>query len=139
MENTSGIVPIEYKVLILPDKIADETIGGIVKPDRVKEMDQAAAVRGYLVAVGGKAFEDFDKPIPTIGDRVQYAKYSGVTEVPGADGKSYMLTNDKDVAAIITEEELVIKEDRRMTPEGVKTVERKYRFNPETATYELEE
>ena len=125
--NTSGIQPIEYKVLVIPDILSDATVGGIIRPDRVKEIEQAAAVRGYLVAFGGKAFDDFGEPTPNIGDRVQYAKYSGVHEVPGADGKQYILCNDKDIAAIITEEELLITSDG------------KRRFKPETATYEREE
>ena len=125
--NRSGIQPIEYKVLVLPDILSDATVGGIIRPDRVKEIEQAAAVRGWLVAAGGKAFEDFGEPMPKIGDRIQYAKYSGVHEVPGADGKQYILCNDKDIAAIIEEEELLITSDG------------KRRFNPETATYDREE
>ena len=127
MLNKSGIQPIEYKVLVLPDILSDATVGGIIRPDRVKEIEQAAAVRGWLVAAGGKAFEDFGEPMPKIGDRIQYAKYSGVHEVPGADGKQYILCNDKDIAAIIEEEELLITSDG------------KRRFNPETATYDREE
>ena len=127
MKNKSGLQPIEYKVLVLPDILSDETLGGILKPGRVKDLEQAAAVRGYLVAKGGKACGDFGEPTPKIGDRVQYAKYSGVHEVPGADGKSYILCNDKDIAAIIEDEELVVTRDGN------------YKFNPEKATYEREE
>ena len=140
MENKSGIQPIEYKVLVLPDILSDETVGGIIRPDRVKEIEQAAAVRGYLVAFGGKAFEDFGDPVPKIGGRIQYAKYSGVHQVPGADGKQYILCNDKDIAAIITQEELVIKIIKERTPDKtITTTEEKYRFNPEIANYEREE
>ena len=127
MQNKSGIQPVEYKVLVLPDILSDATVGGIIRPDRVKEIEQAAAVRGWLVAAGGKAFEDFGEPTPCIGDRVQYAKYSGVHEVPGADGKQYILCNDKDIAAIIEKEELLL------TSDGAR------RFNPDKATYEREE
>ena len=127
MQNKSGLQPIEYKVLVLPDILSDATVGGILRPDRVREIEQAAAVRGWLVAFGGKALEDFGEPTPKLGDRVQYAKYSGVHEVPGADGKSYILCNDKDIAAIIEEEELLVTSDG------------KRRFKPETASYEREE
>lgn len=141
MENRSGIQPIEYKVLVLPDTLSDVTAGGIIRPDRVKEMEQAAAVRGYLVAFGGKAFEDFGDPVPKIGDRIQYAKYSGVHQVPGADGKQYILCNDKDIAAIITEEELIVKmsKDWDYVTNKERTIIEKYRFKPETANYEREE
>jgi len=140
MENKSGIQPIEYKVLVLPDILSDETVGGIIRPDRVKEIEQAASVRGYLVAFGGKAFEDFGDPVPKIGSRIQYAKYSGVHQVPGADGKQYILCNDKDIAAIITQEELIIKEEQSWSGDGTwSRKEEKYRFNPEIANYEREE
>lgn len=139
--NRSGIQPIEYKVLVLPDTLSDETVGGIIRPDRVKEIEQAASVRGYLVAFGGKAFEDFGDPVPEIGSRIQYAKYSGVHQVPGADGNQYILCNDKDIAAIITEEELIIKKEKvwSVGEKEYVTVEDGYRFNPETANYEREE
>jgi len=136
MENESGIQPIEYKVVIRPDEVSDQTLGGILRPDRVKDIEQAAAVRGYLIAHGGKAFEDFGEPKPKIGDRVQFAKYAGVHEVPGADGKTYIMCNDKDVAAIITKEELIIKKVKHV--DGSIEDER-YRFNPEKVTFELEE
>lgn len=136
MENQSGLQPIEYKVVIKPDMVTDETLGGIVRPDRVKELEQAAAVRGYLIAYGGKAFEDFGDPKPKVGDRVQFAKYAGVHEVPGADGETYIMCNDNDVAAIITKEELVIKKNKRV--DGT-VEEEKYRFNPERTAFEREE
>lgn len=136
MENESGIQPIEYKVLIRPDEVTDKTLGGIIRPDRLKDLEQAAAVRGYLIAYGGKAFEDFGEPKPKTGDRVQFAKYAGIHAVPGADGKTYILCNDKDVAAIITKEELVVKKFK--DADGA-IKEDKYRFNPEKVTYEREE
>jgi len=140
MENKSGIQPIEYKVLVLPDTLSDETVGGIIRPDRVKEIEQAAAVRGYLIAYGGKAFEDFGEPKPKAGDRVQFAKYSGVHQVPGADGKTYIICNDKDIAAIITQEELIVKKNRGLTRDGEEIIiEENYRFNPELVKYEREE
>lgn len=139
--NKSGLQPIEYKVVIKPDVVTDASIGGIIRPDRVKELEQAAAVRGYLVAAGGKAFEDFGEPIPKIGDRVQFAKYAGVHEVPGADGQSYIMCNDKDIAAIVTEEELVIKKSKYISPQTGREepLKEKYRFNPEKGNYEREE
>lgn len=140
MENKSGIQPIEYKVVVKPDSVADATVGGILYPDRVKELEQAAAVRGYLIAYGGKAFEDFGEPKPQAGDRVQFAKFSGVHQVPGADGEAYIICHDKDIAAIITQEELIVKEIKERTPDGsVTTRIEKYRFNPKTVDYEREE
>ena len=58
-QNKSGIKPVEYKILILPDAVEQKTAGGIIKPEKSHEMEQWAQVKGTLVAVGGKAFIDF--------------------------------------------------------------------------------
>ena len=137
--NCADVHPKLVKDGFKPDVVTDASIGGIIRPDRVKELEQAAAVRGYLVAAGGKAFEDFGEPIPKIGDRVQFAKYAGVHEVPGAYGESYLMCNDKDIAAIIIQEELAIKKTKNWKDGTEVYVEEKYRFNPETGNYEREE
>lgn len=103
MSNQSGIDPVEYKVLVLPDPVEEVSKGGIVlSVESVKERERMAQVKGTLVAVGGNAFEDWNsKPEP--GNRVMIAKYAGVV-APGADGKEYRLCNDKDICAVITVE-----------------------------------
>jgi chaperonin GroES len=101
--NTSGIQPVEYKVLILPDEIEERTAGGLFLPDNVREKEELAQVKGILIEKGGNAFEDWGKPVPDIGDRVYVAKYAGI-RVEGVDGKMYQLANDKDIAGIITKD-----------------------------------
>ena len=55
--------------------------------------------------------------------------------------QQYILCHDKDIAAIITQEELIIKKEKVWSVEekGYVVVEDKYRFNPETANFEREE
>lgn len=97
--NTSGITPLEFKVLILPDEVAQVSAGGIYMPDVRHEREEWAQVRGKLVAKGGRAFEDWpDGPDP--GAQVYFAKYQGIL-VTGADGREYRLCNDKDVGALV--------------------------------------
>jgi co-chaperonin GroES (HSP10) len=50
--------------------------------------------------MGGNAFEDWQEPIPKVGDMIWYAKYAGYV-VKGDDGVEYRLANDKDIAAIV--------------------------------------
>lgn len=102
IENTSGIIPIEYKVLVLIDK-SEEKIGAIFIPDSVKDQKDMAEVKGTMIAHGGKAFEDFGDPRPKSGDRIMIAKYAGKL-VSGADGKEYRIIQDKDVSSIILDE-----------------------------------
>jgi co-chaperonin GroES (HSP10) len=99
--NNSGLVPCEYKILIDPEEVDQVSAGGIVLATMTTEKEKQAQVRGRLIAVGGNAFEDWNEPIPKVGDHIWYAKYAGLV-VKGDDGKEYRLANDKDCAAIVT-------------------------------------
>lgn len=100
MENKSGINPVEYKVLILPDEIKEKTQGGIIIPDMTKDREQMAQVKGTIVAVSPDAFstDEWAHSCPVAGDRVYYGKYAGYT-VRGSDDVEYRLVNDKDIVA----------------------------------------
>lgn len=102
MENKSGLSPVEYKILIDPEEVEKKTESGILLVDKVTEREKMAQVRGKLIAIGGNAFEDWQEPIPKVGDTITYAKYAGLI-VKGVDEKEYRLANDKDITAIINE------------------------------------
>jgi co-chaperonin GroES (HSP10) len=103
MTNTSGIQPVELKVLVYPDPI-DEKVGSIYMPETVRDKESRAQVEATLIAVGGHAFDDWKKPIPKPGERVYMGKYAGIKDITGVDGKVYNLIRDNDILAIITEE-----------------------------------
>lgn len=99
--NTSGIRPLDLRVIVLPDAIEEKTAGGIILPDQHKEREKYAQIKGTLVACGVNAWEEaagrslaFIKPQP--GDRVVIAKYGGIT-FNGSDGREYRMLNDEDV------------------------------------------
>jgi co-chaperonin GroES (HSP10) len=107
--NTSGLMPVEYKILIQPEDIeeTDERIKsakavGIVMVEKTTEREAMAQVKGRLIAVGGNAFDDWKGRIPMPGDVIWYAKYAGYV-IKGKDGKEYRLANDKDCAAIVVD------------------------------------
>lgn len=115
MENKSGIHPVEYKILVLPDKIDDKSSGGLFLATSAVEKEQHAQERGVLVEIGSLAFGDWEDPgippdddtsVPQEGDKIIYPKYSGI-RVHGKDedefGKPviYRIMNDKDVVAIV--------------------------------------
>ena len=110
MKNKSGIHPVEYKILVLPDKIDDMSAGGLFLSASAIEKEQHAQERGVLVKIGGSAFEGWyvedDTIVPKEGDKIIYPKYSGI-RVHGKDedehGKSviYRVMNDKDIMAIV--------------------------------------
>jgi co-chaperonin GroES (HSP10) len=99
--NPSGLHPVEDKVLLLPDRVSEQ-VGQLYKPERAMAQEQMAQVRALLVAVGGNCFEDWDNPIPTIGDRVMVCKYAGIQDIFGADGRYYQLCTDRDITAILS-------------------------------------
>jgi co-chaperonin GroES (HSP10) len=99
--------PIEYKVVVLPDLIeeTDDTIKrfkalGMELPEAEKEREMLRQITGTLVAVGGKAFEDFGDPSPKVGDKVYFAKYAGML-LRADDGEEYRLMWDKDITAVL--------------------------------------
>ncbi len=102
--NTSGIRPLEYKVLVLPKEIETKTKGGLFLPETKVEKDGFQRREGILVAVSPMAFTFPDwpdgEPKPQIGDRVMFARYQA-DEVAGKDGQTYWIMADKAVMAII--------------------------------------
>lgn len=106
MVNSSGIEPLDMRVLVRPDPAEEVTKGGIIIiPDAV-EKEKYATVKATLVAVGvnawaeAKAHPAFTAPQP--GQRVMIAKYGGVM-VKGSDGEDYRIMNDEDVTALLEE------------------------------------
>jgi len=102
-----GLMPVEYKVVVRPEKakdyVATKTGVRIYKPDETKERDDHASMEGELVAIAPHAFTYEEWPEnarkPMVGDHVIFARYSGIT-VEGNDGVEYRLMNDKDIVAV---------------------------------------
>ena len=101
---SSGITPIEYNVVVKPEKVAERTTGGILIPDAARERDQYGEHKGVLVALSPMAFsfEEWpeDEPKPSVGNRVIFIKYAG-TLVQGDDGEDYRVMKDKDVLGVL--------------------------------------
>lgn len=101
MINTSGIVPMDLRVLVLPDVI-EEKVGSIFLPDSAKEKQKYAQIRATVVAVGENAWEEAQERAPSFvppkpGDRVIIQKYGGIDLEGPLDGKMYRLLNDADI------------------------------------------
>jgi chaperonin GroES len=100
--NTSGIHPVDLRVLVKPDPVEEVTKGGIIIADATKDKQKFAGTKATLIAVGCNAFLEWGqgarKPQP--GDRVHYAQYSG-SWIKGDDGADYVILNDKDLTSIV--------------------------------------
>jgi co-chaperonin GroES (HSP10) len=102
--NTSGIHPLDNRVLVLPDPVS-EKIGSIIIPDAEKERNKFAQMKATLIAIGANAWSEarresavFVPPVP--GDRILISKYGGIL-LTGDDGKDYRILNDEDVTALL--------------------------------------
>jgi len=104
--NTSGIEPLDVRVLVRPDPVEEVTKGGIILAPTITEKEKFATVKATLVAVGVNAFSEAKANpafhAPETGARVMIAKYGGVT-IKGDDGAEYRLLNDEDVVALLKE------------------------------------
>lgn len=107
--NTSGLIPLTRRVLVLRDTPA-EKIGAIFVPDSVRDKEKWATVDATLIAAGPLAWAEdrhdaalYNVPdgIPVPGDRVKVGKYAG-ENYTGKDGIEYTIMNDSDVIASLT-------------------------------------
>ena len=105
MTNPTGIVPTEFKVLILPNAVEQVSKGGIILSAQTVDAEKSATIEGELIAVSHLAFTyateaEWDGKKPAAGQRVIFAKYAGVRH-KAKDGQEYLLVNDKDIVATI--------------------------------------
>ena len=109
--NTSGIVPLDHRVLVLHDAV-EEKVGSIILPDSERDKKKYAMTDATVIAVGALAWAEarhdtktfeIDAAFPKPGDRVKVGKYTG-DQHKGADGKEYTILNDTDVIALLTGE-----------------------------------
>lgn len=101
--NTSGIQPMEYKVLVKPKAVEERTAGGLYIPDTTREKDEFGRTEGTMVAVSPLAFSFAEWPEgarkPKVGDRVFFSRYQA-TEIKGNDGETYWLMQDQSIAGV---------------------------------------
>jgi co-chaperonin GroES (HSP10) len=104
VENKSGIIPLEYFILVRLDTVDEITKGRIWIPPTTRDQMQQMQTSGVLTAIGPLAFRYDVKNgvIPEVGQRVMFAKYGGII-ANGKDNAEYRLLKDGDLAAILIE------------------------------------
>lgn len=103
--NTSGITPLDLKVLIKPDPVEEKSAGGIILADAARERAKFAQTKATIVERGANAFTEWgaaQREMIQPGTRIVIGQYSGA-RTKGADGEEYVICEDKDVLAIIEE------------------------------------
>ncbi len=107
-----GIEPMEYNILVLVDETEKTTAGGIIIPEKSKDRDDLAQVRGMLVRASPLAFSYDTWPAgsqqPQLGDHIIFGKFAGIL-VNGDDGREYRLCKDKELSAITRRASMALK------------------------------
>lgn len=101
-ENTSGLRPLGRAVL-LEHYEPERKQGMIIIPDNVKDRTVMLEQRAVVVELGEHAYPDEPKRCKP-GDKVLVARMSGYLAIGPADGKRYLMVNDRDIFAQITAE-----------------------------------
>ena len=86
--------PLADRVLVEVDVEESKTAGGILLPDTA----QKKAQKGTVIAIGSGKILDNGERLPfevAVGDRVLFAKYSGVDIEEG--GKKFLLLSERDI------------------------------------------
>jgi co-chaperonin GroES (HSP10) len=101
MENKSGIVPLDLRILVKPDDPVTK-IGSVHVPESVAEKAKYAGTKATFIEAGRNAFMEWGEAAkrPQPGDRVLFAQYSGARH-KGADGADYIVMTDKDLLGVL--------------------------------------
>ena len=86
--------PLADRVLVEVDVEESKTAGGILLPDTAQKKCQ----KGTVIAIGSGKVLDNGERLPfevAVGDRVLFAKYSGVDIEEG--GKKFLLLSERDI------------------------------------------
>ena len=86
--------PLADRVLVEVDVEESKTAGGILLPDTAQKKSQ----KGTVIAIGSGKDLDNGERLPfevAVGDRVLFAKYSGVDIEEG--GKKFLLLSERDI------------------------------------------
>jgi len=93
-----SVKPLNDRVLVIRVEEEQETAGGIIIPDTVKEKPQ----EGKIVSAGPGKMGDDGKRVPLevkAGDRVLFSKYAG-TEI-NIDGEEHIVMKEDDILGVI--------------------------------------
>ena len=104
--------PTGWRVLVMPYKGREKTVGGVYVPDETRDRESVATVVAYVIKVGPLAYKDPDKfgaecePWCKEGDWVCIGRYAGSRSK--LDGGEVRIINDDEVIATILDPEDII-------------------------------
>ena len=100
--NESGLAPLG-RAILLEHYEPERKESLIVIPDNVKDRTVLLEQRAVVIEMGPHCYPDEPKRCAP-GDKVLVSKMAGYIAIGPADGKRYLMVNDRDVFARITKE-----------------------------------
>lgn len=95
-----------HYVLILPDPVERTSKTGIImNTESEAKKESRAQILGTIVQIGPFAWNDDPEQWAKIGDKTLYSKYGGTFVKDPESGIEYVVLNDIDIVAIISEGE----------------------------------
>jgi|TARA_R110000824_G_scaffold162073_8_gene337661 co-chaperonin GroES (HSP10) len=98
-------IPKGWRMLIAIPEVEEKTMGGIIKADATKHIEQTSTVVGCVLAMGDRCYVDEDRfgadaePWCKEGDFVLIGAYKGVRF--NIRGKEFRIINDDTVQAVV--------------------------------------
>lgn len=110
MKVVKKVIPLGHRVLVKPDFVEEKSKGGIILAQDTVKQEQGAQVIGTVLDIGTTCWIDSGDGTPwcKIGDRVVFAKYSGMKIWNPVEGKyrdDILIVNDLDICGLVAEEE----------------------------------
>lgn len=109
IENKSGVIPVGYSILVLPEQVKRQSESGIeLMTETTAEREQLRQTDGIVIAIGPRAFDKETDPLGNVvprckvGDRVIMIAYAGMVR-KGNDDLMYRLVADDDIIGILEE------------------------------------
>ena len=102
--NESGLAPLG-RAILLEHYEPERKESLIVIPDNVKDRTVRLEQRAVVIEMGPHCYPDEPKRCEP-GDKVLVSKMAGYIAIGPADGKRYLMVNDRDVFARITKEKV---------------------------------
>ena len=102
VSNESGLAPLG-RAILLEHYEPERKESLIVIPDNVKDRTVLLEQRAVVIEMGPHCYPDEPKRCQP-GDKVLVSRMAGYIAVGPADGKKYLMVNDRDVFARITKE-----------------------------------
>lgn len=106
MTNPTGIIPLEYHLLVLPDPVEDKIKSAtsnftLIKPTDPTQhrREQAKQQKATVIFIAENCFEGWPRK-PEIGSKVVIDQYAGMFWT-GKDGIEYRLIKDEEIKAML--------------------------------------